>query len=944
MDLPDDYDPRIRGSVIHDFSAPRPKKHMSYTPTASQVSQSSESTLPAHSSTTSGNGQNEPSFDQSSASTNGKGMTGFQEHFDEPHNPESRESAIQAETLANHDFLSRVSWQSQESGALPIFARKSQHLESQRSRNSNDDWKTRLSGPSSRSSKSEISALSRLPTTEELGFNSPVSSATATTQDRSSLPISNDAYTRFSSASTQSGDDRGAATTSSLPHSPEKDESRLDIPKHVKSNASRFSFQLSGQDSIAEEKLLEEKANLRRASAGAAKHTVVSDEDEEDDFFDEDAMYDHDELEDDGVFGQEAHDSRHLGLGITHGSTNSSMPAIYSGQPSSAAYVSDGRLGRDEGISRASSDYGDSDDRPAVASLQHSNMLTLQQVDTRRSRASHDFDDDLYWTDGAIVPVNAEDVSRINEEDFDHPDFLKKDKSTANEFTLSPYAEQNPVAEDFKVGGTFFELQDPATTSTLKDSPMTRDQPKMFSEDLERPGDRPPAPSRQDSTPSKNSLTAYHSALADSVQKAAASGRFGRQTSDATSSSAYSSHSGQHEPLDTQTGANFGPVPRVNPPLNHQSRDSYSGFDFGFNDPRPESRNTQTPSSATFPVYAFSPDDSRLYDDDDFDGDDDIISEANAEALASDDTGFYGQEFGFFAKARPGSADSDTVNGGYFGERGFDMIQRSWSTKEPNLTPITERSEFSARNSYIGGHFSPGGAQMSSPAFAAQLARMSPLALAQLQEQDMSLDQVVRMRNLAFNGNDGARRSESMSSISSAAGYSQGFPPSQRGSWQTAGVGGQFMPKGGVPMGFQYSTDSSGSSNAMSRTHSDLPENQPPLPTVGEHRTYSSSPMAESPIGSPLTRMQDSSLDSPDLDATPRKGFVDSPIQNTAPYQSSPRQTRTHSRTGSGADNVTYKREKDASGNDRWVLERRRTSEGGFLELVGREIVEGGRI
>jgi len=868
-------------------------------------------------------------------------VTGIQQHFDEPVGTGIRESAIPAESLANHDFLSRVSWQSQDSGALPIFARKSQQ---QQSRESNDDWKTRLSGPSS-SSKSDISALSRLPTTDDFGFNSPVSSATATTQDRSSLPISNDAYTRFSSASLQSGDGQAPiATTSSPPKSPDRGDTDLNIPKHVKSNASRFSFQLSGQDSIAEEMLLEAKANLKRESAGSTKQGVVSDEDE--DVFDEDAMYDHDELEDDEAFVQDARDPAQLGLGITHNPAKSGIASNYAELSSSGIYRSDGQFGGDEGIPRASSEYGDSDDRPTVTSFQASNMLKPQHVDTNsitRSRASHDFDDDLYWTDGAIASVNAEDVSRVNEEDFDRPDFLKKDNPQETTSAHSAFDQQQSTADDFKVGATRFEIQDPAKTNILKDSPMTMDQPKMFNEDLERPGDRCPAPSRQDSAPGKNTLTAYHSALADSVQKAASNGRFTRQTSDATSASAYSSHSPERGPIEGPAGSGLGPIARARSPFEHQSRDSYSGFDFGFNDPRPESRNTQTPASDTFPVYAFSPEDSRLYDDDDFDADDDIIAEANAGALANDDAGFYGQEFGFFAKARPGSSDEDNINGGYFGERGFDMIQRKWSTKEPNLTPITERSEFSTRNSYIGGHFSPGGGQMSSPAFAAQLARMSPLALAQLQEQDMSLDHVVRMRNLALNGHEGARRSESMSSLSSAAGYSQAFPASQRGSWQTAGVGSQFMPKGGVPMAFQYSTDSSGSSNAMSRTHSDMYENQPPVPVIGEHRSYSSSPIVGAQSSSP-TRMQDSSTDMTDPDATPRKGYVDSPIQNNAPYNSSPRQIRTHSRTGSGADNVTYKREKDASGNDRWVLERRRTSENGFVELVGREVVEGGRI
>ena len=51
-----------------------------------------------------------------------------------------------------------------------------------------------------------------------------------------------------------------------------------------------------------------------------------------------------------------------------------------------------------------------------------------------------------------------------------------------------------------------------------------------------------------------------------------------------------------------------------------------------------------------------------------------------------------------------------------------------------------------------------------------------------------------------------------------------------------------------------------------------------------------------------------------------------------------------HSRKGSAADSVTYVREHDEAGEGRWVLERRRTAESGELELVGREVVEGGRI
>ena len=277
------------------------------------------------------------------------------------------------------------------------------------------------------------------------------------------------------------------------------------------------------------------------------------------------------------------------------------------------------------------------------------------------------------------------------------------------------------------------------------------------------------------------------------------------------------------------------------------------------------------------------------------------------------------------------------------------MVQRSWSTKEPNLTPITERSEFSTRNSYIGGPFSPGSLPYNNPAFAAQLSRMSPIALAHLHEEDVSLEQVLRARNQAMHGSDGIPHSESMSSASSAAGYAPGYPPSQRGSWQTSGVGSQFMPKGGVPMSYQYSTDSSHSSTRMSRSQSENMQDNSPLAMApympGEHLTHLSSPIAGSPASS--AKSYGLGIHTPDPDATPRKGYVDSSSpQAPSPAQrpASTRPMKTHSRNGSGADSVTYKREQDADGKERWVLERRRTAESGLMELIGREVVEGGRI
>ena len=80
-----------------------------------------------------------------------------------------------------------------------------------------------------------------------------------------------------------------------------------------------------------------------------------------------------------------------------------------------------------------------------------------------------------------------------------------------------------------------------------------------------------------------------------------------------------------------------------------------------------------------------------------------------------------------------------------------------------------------------------------------------------------------------------------------------------------------------------------------------------------------------------------------DVDATPRKSVQQSQPQE-APQTA--KKVSSHSRKGSGADSVTYVREPDpdGGGKPRWVLERRRTSEQGQLELVGRELVQGGWI
>lgn len=71
---------------------------------------------------------------------------------------------------------------------------------------------------------------------------------------------------------------------------------------------------------------------------------------------------------------------------------------------------------------------------------------------------------------------------------------------------------------------------------------------------------------------------------------------------------------------------------------------------------------------------------------------DDMIAEANRDALASDSDGWYGQEFDFYPSS---STNSTYLAGGFFG---IDLPKPGF-IRNPSLTPISERSEGSLRNS-----------------------------------------------------------------------------------------------------------------------------------------------------------------------------------------------------------------------------------------------------
>ncbi|QSZ29428.1 hypothetical protein DSL72_003942 [Monilinia vaccinii-corymbosi] len=154
---------------------------------------------------------------------------------------------------------------------------------------------------------------------------------------------------------------------------------------------------------------------------------------------------------------------------------------------------------------------------------------------------------------------------------------------------------------------------------------------------------------------------------------------------------------------------------------------------------------------------------SPNYDDDfDYDDmleDDEFIAAANAEALANDQDGFYGQEFGFYSQ--PAASSARYINGGYFGPRGMDGMIGIQSGRiafrEPNLTPITERSEYSNRNSLMSVshlHMPVGSSPMVSPGFA-------QLKMAQDYERasGVSFEALLKSRSRAWGGSQASVKS-----------------------------------------------------------------------------------------------------------------------------------------------------------------------------------------
>ena len=873
--MPDNYDPRIRGKVVHDFdSAPRSGRNGSYhecgTPPKSSNGQESQ-----------GVGQHTTrgliTEEDSPSSTEKEHTPVFKEHFDD----------------------GTDSWQ--EGREYGTKRPKSGFM-----------YKVALQEPGPRPDPSSLPAFARNLPTSFLTNPQPVQRVASPPR----APLAVVLETALSESLP-----KDPSVISSPPISPPKARSRASsttdpsfspggIPVRFKSNASRFSFALVGVGSVAQEQLLEEKHRQKakekaRASAQSAKSIEqYNAESEDEDFgFDDDLSDDGLEEKIPGVNADCYDDILSSEGGVsTLGPLNPKTaligvmspvievlsspdtPQFQQDKPDALQYPiplsgfshAQGTPSQDDSLVqsfRSPAELSDLSEAPRPHFGHDSRPLDAQLP---QHRVDDYDDDDMYFDDGMIEDMDDDDGPAFDESLFDD--------------------------ESSKVYGVpIRDLPKPAQPTVKKDSPPTAvngaglsilptDSDDVVGDDLLAEELRDSLPDldqtnrpvfSQTAGLTQDNLAAYHDALAFAANQAALDGRFLRQQS-LQSQKHYYSNGVNDDPED-------GPIP-----VGESPSLEINGL--------PLSRNVPTNDD---------------YDFDDALSDDPIIAAANAEALENDDDGFYGQEFGFFARA---NGTSEYANGGYFGQG--VMRTHSGRNAEPALTPITERSEWSNRNSAINLALH-GYSQVSLPQPSPGLAQLADMM--HLEEDNMSLSALMKLRRGAWGSSTTSLQSNSGTSGSPLT-YLPPMPSNATALQYQQQQQGNYPPvimQQGMGASTYSLNSSNGDSSASDNSHTITLKTLPGI-------TIPPNPAVNAPYMQPS--YSNSGSDSSPVHSRPRSGLV--PVKGKG-----------HSRHGSSGDreSVSYVHERDEDG-DRWVLEKRRVGEDGVVEVLGREVVEGGRI
>jgi hypothetical protein len=722
-----------------------------------------------------------------------------------------------------------------------------------------------------------------------------------------------------------------------------KEVATAHLPKHMKSTSSRFSFDMIGATS--QEKLLEDR---HRQKALEKKTTSPEPRDEASNYgdydFDDDGVYEDDGLEEriPGV-NADAEDDEFSGSiepslgGFTFHSMGISA-ATSPMSPKSPGMVSTPRDANGEVIGFAItkespnlSSHRNTELEIPLASPKRSDRLQSNRVGD--SNSSHDLappdsqfnqntdngsqelalahnaplghgqtskdlltDDDLYFDDGIIDPPSDDDGPEFDESIFDNEDTDEYGRplrplSSLPTLYSPPHVQLDKNQTDQSKSETgrgsrmSHDLEDPLSGV----SPLSQQSPAFTRSSIDKTNslNQPP---QQGPSLTQDTLSAYQSALAAAAYKAAANGRFRRDSS---------------------------------PTIYFDERDEY-----------PDATQDTLRPESDLPLHRPS---SSNYDDDfDYDDaleDDPIIAEANAEALANDSDGFYGQEFGFYSTPAAGEAQL----GGYFGPRGTSGAVLNQNgrviSREPNLTPITELSEYSNRNSIMSLPLSAvshtvAPATLSSPGLV-QLAGM----MNEYDEENMSLEALLKLRRGAWGGSQASLHSSNgngspMSATGDDASPSHQSPLFQSRSFAHSRQGSGYSIQSDLVVSEANSPPASPTltMNSASKTqHSSSPISGLPAPPAALLSSLNSRPM------SPTSKFSSAF------------GIVPSESGGEKENLSFRKPRGKHQHTAS-SDSISYMKEDDPVVGERWVLERRRTAESGEVEILGREVVSGGRI
>ena len=888
LSLPDNYDPRIRGNVVHDFdSAPRSARSGLHSEAGTPPKSANGQELQSSSQYV---GRSHAKDEDSPSSTEKEHTPVFKEHFDDGIDlwQEGREGPTKR---PKSGFMYKVALQEPgphpDPASLPAFAR---NLPS--SFPTNPESIPRVASPP----RPPLEVVLEAALSESLPKNPSIISSPPTS------PPSK-ARSRASSNSDPVFIPAG-------------------LPKRFKSDASRFSFDLAGVGSTAQEQLLEEKHRQKakeKARAYGASPALSRENDQQD--VDVDSEYSDDITDDDGL------EEKIPGVNTD---ADDDVPMFKPSKPSAAALnssavnktafinpmspVSEGLSSPDSPQYLHRRPIGIQHPRPFVDTKSETSPLqgrsneaalssifqtpqsnsrdfnqdslvteSLRPLDAKLpERPADDYDDDMYFDDGMIEDMEVQDGPAFDETQFDDEtskiygipirDLPKTDHAQDMSYVRIDDAtdNQDSPTQPFDVA------RDDMIADELRDSLADLNQ-------RSRPVFSNTAGLTQDN------LAAYHDALAFAANQAALSGKFRRQQS---------VQSQNHHQLGFSDDAEESPVPV---------------------EESPSLEINGLPLTRAMPI-------NDDYDFDDALSDDPIIAAANAEALENDDDGFYGQEFGFFAA---GNGTGEYANGGFFGQG----ILRSHSGRNADqaLTPITERSEWSNRNSAINLALHSY-SQMSLPQANPGLVQLADMM--HLEEDNMSLSALLKLRRGAWGSS-----TTSLHSSSGTSGSPLTFLPPLPSNTTSTTLQYQPQRNSYPPVTIQQHQEMSNSTHSLATTDDSSASDNSHTLTLQTLPAITIPPPSTSPTTTSAPTFMQASYTSPSSSGQSR------PRSELLPVVAKPN-PKGHSRHGSGSadrESVSYVQERDGDG-ERWVLEKRRVGEGGVVEVLGREVVEGGRI